>query len=205
MRIVSWTIPFLLSIGVLIDAYQQTYTQYYMVPCPGVYFCFPKVSQSNSSLYLVYIPSLVYLSVTVVCLLLAFTKMLLTNHQFFYFQWRTLMFGVQCIILLVFLEVFFFYFTYSRWDFMGTVAAYPICVASHPLDPSPPCAEQHLDSYWYFCLFTVQLMGWMAVFCLYVYWSNASVWRWWCHVITQREVMRSLVSVSTSAGNSNDA
>jgi hypothetical protein len=196
-----WLVPLALSIGTLIQACVASNGSEAINVFPGTYFCVPLPS-ADPSFYIFYIPTSVLIGILFVTLISSFIKMILRNHHILYFQWRTFIFGIQCLIFYIFVQIIFYYYADSVWDFSGPLIEYASCVASHPSDPSPPCSRQYLVGFWYYSLFCAQLYGWMIIFTLYVYWSNPLMWKWWYLFITTQQIPdmeRVISSYSTTA------
>ena len=170
---VCWLLPLLLAIGLLINTY-KTDNALSIMPC--VLACQPN-QNVDATLYLLDIPITICATITTVALSAVFIRLISRNKQVLYYQWRTLLFGVQSTVLFIFMIVTFYY--YGRNVDVSVLMAYPNCMASYPEDPDPPCSPTVASDFWFFCLFYAQTFAWIIVFSLYVYWSNPLTWLWW--------------------------
>lgn len=187
IHVTCWVVPLCSSIAMLIQACVATFGDEASNIFPALYFCVPAVTP-YPSLFFFYIPVSVFIAITFVAMSCSFTVMLSRNHHIFHFQWRTLVFGLQCLIFFLFEQILFYYFAQNAWDLEEPLVEYSSCVASYPRDPFPPCTQQHLGYFWFFSIFNAQFYGWMIIFSLVVYWTNPLTWKWWHLLITTQSI-----------------
>ena len=202
LHVLCWVIPFLLSIGLLINGCVASADVQFILPLPGTYFCFPRFLR-DSTLYLFYIPVLLLLLFSFVNIIVAIAVIVQRNRQIFYFQWRTLAFAIHESIFYILLQILIYYFGYIHWD-AGVITLYPSCVASYPQDPSPPCMPYYLDSFWYYSLFSAWLTSWLIILTFYMYWTNALMWKWWYLLFRDRSIPLKETVYSTHSKTSNE-
>jgi hypothetical protein len=195
LHTICWTLPFLLTFPIFMESLYTPAQDPVVFPYPGTYYCVPR-PYSHFSLYLFYIPGTILIFFSIVNFLIAIPLMMWRNHHIFYFQWRTLIFAIQSIIVTIFSQILAYYFS-RVWGF-ETIFEYSICVASHPRSSSPPCSPQYWNDFWYYSLFSSLLFGNPIVFSLYVYWSNKLIWAWWYVLLVEWKIPRKETVLSSA-------
>ena len=142
----------------------------------------------------------ILISLSLIFMAIAIIRIITKNWRLlFYFQWRSVL--LLCHFSLTALLFCLTQILKKSDVYSPSIFQYPICVADHPRDFTPPCVRSYEGYYWFLVLLYVLMYSSPAIMCGYVYLTNSITLKWWYVFVTKRVAITSMAEISKSSLN----